>query len=186
MARKASETTLANLAKGRAKAHDAFKNRKTPNNSDPDRPLSERQRIFIHNLVHNKLTQTVAARQAGFSHPGAAAYEQMRNPKVLAAIAEEREAYARASAMTKKKVVDGFVEAIEMGRIKGDPLAMIAGWREVAKMCGFYEPTKAQLTVSVQGQVMLHRLNALPDEELLRLAEGNSDSIEGEFSVVDE
>lgn len=49
-----------------------------------------------------------------------------------------------------------------MAKIKADPLTMIAGWREVGKMCGFYEPTKAKIEVSVQGQVLIQRLNAAP------------------------
>lgn len=150
-----------------------------------DLPLTEMQRAFVNHLVHNKLNQTAAARQAGFNQPGTSAHALMRNPKVLAAIAVEREEYAKASGMTKKKVIDGFSEAIDMARIKGDPIAMIAGWREIGKMCGFYEAQKAEITVSVQGQVLIQRLNSMSDEELLQLAEGDPSVLEGEFSVVD-
>ena len=110
----------------------------------------------------------------------------MRNPKVIAAIAEERAEYARASGMTKQKVVEGFSEAIDLARIKADPIAMIAGWREIGKMCGFYEATKTEIKVSVQGQVLIQRLNSMSDEELLVLAEGDPSALEGEFTVVDD
>jgi hypothetical protein len=48
---------------------------------------------------------------------------------------------------------------------------MIAGWREVGKMCGFYEPKKVDIKVSMQGQVLLQRLNSMSDKELLSLTE---------------
>ena len=147
-------------------------------------PLTEMQRAFVHHLVHNKLNQTAAARQAGFQGPAIAANKMMKLPKMLAAIEAERLEYAKASGMSKAKVIDGFAEAIDLGRIKGDPIAMIAGWREIGKMCGFYEPTKSKIEVSVSGQVMVERLNSMTDEELLRLAEGDASVLEGEFTVL--
>ena len=153
---------------------------------DPSQPLTEKQRLFVHYLVHDRLNQTAAARQAGFSQPGTAANTLMKNPKVLSAIAEERLEYAKASGMTKQKVIEGFVEAIDMARIKADPVAMIAGWREIGKMCGFYEATKTKVELSVQGQVLIQRLNTMTDEELLALAEGDPSVLEGEFHVVDD
>lgn len=152
---------------------------------DRNQPLTEMQRLFVQHFVHDKLNQTAAARQAGFTSPGTAAYEMMRNPKVLDAIAEERLEYAKASQMTKQKVIDGFSEAIDLGRIKGDPIAMIAGWREIAKMCGFYEATKTKVEVSVQGKVLIDRLNTLSDQELIALAQGDPSVLEGEFRVTD-
>jgi hypothetical protein len=63
---------------------------------------------------------------------------------------------------------------------------MIAGWREVGKMCGFYEPKKVDIKVSMQGQVLLQRLNSMSDQELLAMAEEDTNVLEGEFSVVGE
>ena len=53
-------------------------------------------------------------------------------------------------------------------------------------MCGFYEPTKAKIEVSVQGQVLLQRLNGLSDEELLKLSEGDPTVLEGEVKVIED
>ena len=155
-------------------------------NFNPDAPLTERQRQFVVNLVDHGMTQTAAARAAGASHPGTAAYEWMRHPKIERAIAERRAEYAVASQVTKKRVIDGFLESIEMAKIKADPLTMIAGWREVGKMCGFYEPTKAKIEVSVQGQVLIQRMNSMSDEELLKLAEGDPNVLEGEVTVIED
>lgn len=151
---------------------------------NPNAPLTEQQRLFVKHLVHDKLPQGAAARMAGYGDSASTATALMKNPKVQRAIAEERREYAIASGMTKQKVIDGFSEAIDLGRIKGDPIAMIAGWREIGKMCGFYEPTKTKVEVSVSGQVLIQRLNSMSDEELLQLAEGDPSVLDGEFSVV--
>ena len=153
---------------------------------NPDAPLTEMQRQFVAFLVDQQMTQTAAARAAGASQPGTAAYEWMRHPKIERAIAERRAEYAAASQVTKKKVIDGFLESIEMAKIKADPLTMIAGWREVGKMCGFYEPTKTKIEVSVQGKVLIERLNTLSDAELLQIAEGDPTILEGEVRVIDD
>ena len=155
-------------------------------NLNPKAPLTEMQRQFVMYLVDHQMTQTAAARAAGAAVPGTAAYEWMRHPKVERAIAVRRAEYAAASQVTKNRVIDGFLESIEMAKIKADPLTMIAGWREVGKMCGFYEATKAKIEVSVQGQVLIQRLNAMSDEELLKLAEGDPNVLEGEVKVIED
>jgi hypothetical protein len=153
---------------------------------NPDGALTAKQRKFVHLLVHEQMSQTAAARLAGYESSTAsnAAANLMRNPKVMALIADEREAYAIASGITKKKIVDGFLEAIEMAKMKAEPLTMVAGWREIGKMCGHYEPTRSEIRVSVNGQVMLHKLQNMSDEELLKQVE-QFETIEGDFDVVD-
>src|SRR5690606_20870408 len=153
---------------------------------DPGQPLTEMQRGFVHQLVHNKLNQTAAARQAGIPQPGSALLNRVRDPEGLNAISAERDEYAKASGVTKKKVIDGMLEAIDMAKIKADPIAMISGWREVGRMCGFYEPTKHKVEVSVNGQLMMQRIQSMTDEELLALVEEDPNAIEGEFSVVED
>lgn len=153
---------------------------------NPDAPLTEMQRQFVAFLVDQQMTQTAAARAAGFAQPGTAANQMMQHPKIERAIAERRAEYAAASQVTKKKIIDGFLESIEMAKIKADPLTMIAGWREVGKMCGFYEPSKAKIEVSVNGQVLIQRLNTLSDEELLKIAEGDPDVFDAEVKVIED
>ena len=147
-------------------------------------PLTERQRAFVTNLVHHKMNKAASCRLAGFSDPDVTAHRLMRTPKIIRAIEEERAEYARSSGMSKKRVIDGFSEAIDLARIKGDPLAMIGGWREIGKMCGFYEATKTELKVSVGGQLLLQRINTMSDAELLQLAENDPSVLEGDFHVV--
>lgn len=148
---------------------------------DPNAPLSEQQRQFVVNISEHQMTQTAAARAAGYSQPSTAASDLLQLPKIQQAIRERRAEYAAASQVTKKMVIEGFLEAINMAKTMSEPITMVAGWREVGKMCGFYEPTKSKMEISVNGQVMIQRLNGMSDEELLKLAEGDASVIEGEF-----
>jgi hypothetical protein len=153
---------------------------------DPNAPLTYKQRSFVNALVRDNQTKTAAAKVAGYTPNSAcsAARELLARPKIQAAVAAERASYAIASGITKKMVVDGFIEAVDMARIKADPLVMIAGWREVGKLLGFYEPTKVSMSVSVTGQALLSKMNTLSDAELLeQIAEAdlsNPDSIVSE------
>lgn len=162
--------------------------RESAKNGDlnPDAPLTEMQRLFVVNMVDNSMTQTAAARAAGFSTPGTMANLLMKHPKIERAIAERRAEYAAASQVTKKRVIDGFLESIEMAKVKADPLTMIAGWREVGKMCGFYEPTKTKVEVSVNGKVLFDRMNAMTDEELLRLAGEDPNVLDGHVTLIED
>jgi Terminase small subunit len=62
----------------------------------------------------------------------------LRNPKVAEAIRARRGETERRLEMDRQKVLQRLQEAIEMARMKGDPGAMIRGWVEIAKMCGYY------------------------------------------------
>lgn len=53
------------------------------------RGLTEQQARFVQNTV-NGLSQTDAARQAGYAEPGVAGYQLKRNPRIIAAIHAEQ------------------------------------------------------------------------------------------------
>jgi len=147
---------------------------------DLNKPLTGMQSLFVTHLVHDRLNPTISAREAGFKQPATAAWALMRNPKVVRAIAVERETYALASNITKKAVIDGMMEAIDMAKMKADPAVMVAGWREIGKLCGFYEPTVHKLEVTAKGAALLAQMDSMSDAELLELAAPEGVIIEGE------
>lgn len=150
-------------------------------------PLTEQQRVFVTFYAEHGLNGSAAARHAGYSNPGKAAQDLLKNPKIQHAVAIEREKTAEVSKMSRQKVIDGFVEAIEMARVKADPLVMISGYREIGKMCGFYEPSRLQVEVSVQGKIALDRLSQMTDEELLKIAQESGEEIlDGEFVEIED
>lgn len=143
------------------------------------------QRLFVTYFVHDKLNQTAAARQAGFSNPGTAANQLMQSPKIKKAIAEERAEYAKASGVTKQMVIDGLMESISIAKMKADPLAMISGWREVGKMCGHYEPTKVKIEHTMGGRILVQHLAQLTDQQLIELVENDPNILDAEIVDVD-
>lgn len=152
--------------------------------------LNGRQKLFVKYYVDQRMNQSAAARAAGYPEPKGMATKLMKLTKVKNAIAERRESLAQSVGMTKKRVMEGFEEAIDLARLKGDPLTMVAGWREIGKMCGFYEPQVKKVDISVNGEVLLHRLNEMSDAELLALAEGETSDgdktiLDGEYELLE-
>ena len=74
--------------------------------------------------------------RAGYSSKtaGQIAYELLKKPDIDAAVREGETRIAADAQMTREKVLAELKEAIAMARLKNDPMAMIAGWREVAKI----------------------------------------------------
>ena len=149
-----------------------------------DKPLTEQQRKFVENVAVHGMAPKQACVALGIRHAQSTASHYTKSLAVQRAIQKIREEQEKAGLMTKKRVMDGFLEAIDMARTLADPVAMTGGWREIAKMCGYYEPTRHKLEVSVDGQVVIQKLQQLNDEDLLKLADGKTDALEGEFQVI--
>lgn len=146
-------------------------------------PLTSKQRVFVHHLTTTDCTPTAAAAFAGYKRPQFFQWELMQKPNIQAAVADGRKAFAKANEMTRQRVMDGYLFAIEQAKTLADPTAQIQGWNSVAKMCGYFEPTRHKLEVSVSGKVLVEKLQTMSDEELLALAE-QEEAIEAEFEVV--
>jgi hypothetical protein len=122
-----------------------------------------------------------AAVRAGYSKRTARqiAYELLTRPDVAAAVRKGEAEIAAKAQLTRGTVLHGFLEAIELGRLKADPSAMIAGWREIAKMCGYYAPERKQIELSTAGLVLRTQIEDMSDAELANLiAEGEAATAE--------
>jgi len=137
----------------------------------PDKPLTEKQRLFVQNWAKGESILSASAR-AGFADSGTVAYRLVRMPNVLRLYNAEKARYEAVSDMSKKKVMDGFLEAIEMAKLMAEPATMVAGWREIAKMCGYMAPVQAHVKVDITGNLVMSRMNQLSDAELLKLISG--------------
>jgi len=134
--------------------------------------LSDKRSRFVEEYLRDQ-NGTQAAIRAGYA-PGSAysaASRLLRNDQVRAAVSERQGAIARDLELDRQKVVAQIMEAIEIARLQADPQAMIAGWREIAKMLGYYEPERKQVEVSVSAKRMVDQFEAMSDAELLRLAD---------------
>jgi phage terminase small subunit len=149
------------------------------------RQPTHQEKVFIYNIVHHRMPQLTALQAAGITPLTKSKLNKiMSKPWVKEYLAIERAEYARASMMTKKKVMDGMLEAIEMAKLKSDPLTMISGWREVGKLCWFYAPTRTEIMISSTALNVSRQLEQMTDQQLLQLTGEELNVIDAEFRTV--
>ena len=139
-----------------------------------DKPLTDLQKQFVKYWAEGE-SITSACVKAGYSDHKLA-YRLARQPNVLALRDQYAQKYEEAAQMSRVKVMEGFKEAIEMAKLMSEPATMIAGWREIGKMCGYYAPVETKIKIDVSGDVTMRTLTQLSDAELLELIQkGNPD-----------
>lgn len=132
-----------------------------------DKPLTDMQKSFVKFWAQGDSIPGACLR-AGYADDGLA-YRLARQPNVLALKAKYEAMYEEASQMTRKKVMDGLLEAVEMAKLMAEPATMISGWREVGKMCGYFAPVEHKVKIDVTGNVVIDRMNNMSDAELLKI-----------------
>lgn len=134
----------------------------------PDKPLTDKQKRFVQLWAQGE-SITTASVKAGYNDGASIAYRMVRMPNVLKLKAEYEAKYEAEAQMSRKRVMDGFLEAIDMAKLMAEPASMISGWREIAKMCGYMAPVEHKMKVDVTGNIILDRMNSMSDAELLKV-----------------
>lgn len=137
--------------------------------------LTPRQQRFVDEFVLCG-NASEAARRAGYSEKtaGAIATENMQKPAIQEAVQAARAKNAADWDVTRQGVIGGILEAIEMARQMADPSAMLTGYRDLARMCGFNEPEVARVAVAdTSSAAFVAKLAAMTDDELAALAGGH-------------
>lgn len=151
--------------------------------------LNERQRIFAKACADGKDSK-LAYRMAGYEISSknlqSESSKLFRQPKIQAAIAYYQRQSEAAGMVTRKKVMDGFLRAIEMSEMLGDPHAMIKGWSELGKMCGYYAPEVKKIDINLTAKRLISKFETMTDEDLVKMMEESVNEIEGEAVRVDE
>jgi phage terminase small subunit len=135
---------------------------------DPDKPLTDKQRAFVKLWAQGE-TILSAAVKAGYTDGGTYAYRMVHQPNILALYNEEKEAYERESGMTRQRVINGLLEGVEMAKWAEEPASVINGWKTIGQMCGYFAPVQVKHTMSVEGKILVERMEALSDKELMDL-----------------
>ncbi len=134
--------------------------------------VTPRQRFFAaqYALDHNGAG---AAVRAGYAPKSARvmACQLLAKPNIRALVAQHEAAAADELGLTREKVLEGLRDALEMARQQNNPVAMVAALRESAKISGFYAPERTKVEISVDGEALQAKFAAMPDSELLALAE---------------
>ncbi|MGH8570127.1 MAG: hypothetical protein ACREXU_19505 [Gammaproteobacteria bacterium] len=127
-----------------------------------------------------------AAEYAGYANPESYAYTLEADPGIKEVLARVQAQNAGLSKMTRKKVMDIALEAIDMARTLQDPTAMLRGVQEINRMCGFYAPEKKSIELSAAKEKARGELALMSESDLIELAGGFKGVLEGEFEVVDD
>jgi hypothetical protein len=165
-----------------ADSDDAPSLKKAVTSRDPDRELNENEMLFVCFHAERNMSPVLAAKHAGFSSPSHAAKKLLASAPVQRAISFVQQQFRESSNITKRRVIEGYIEAIDMARAMSDPKVMISGWAEVAKLCGLNEPAKKEVKFTTDQESLVRQLQQLPDEELLRMAEG---AIDADFTEIE-
>lgn len=133
-----------------------------------DKPLTTQQRLFVQHWAKGETIPNAMAR-AGYNDQPSYGYRMAKMPNILALYNQEKAKYEEAAQMTRQRVMDGLLEAVDMAKLMAEPATMVSGWREIGRMCGYFEPKKVDINVNVTGNVIHQRLNQLSDAELLKI-----------------
>ena len=154
--------------------------------TSPVHYLSEQQKLFVDRIIKGD-GPTQAARIAGYACPDRQGYEIVKSKKVAAAVQYLYKKHEKVADISRRKVMDGFKEAIDMARIQADAGVMISGWREIAKLCGYYAPEIKKVDINITAKRVIDKLETLSDNDLLEMVEESQNVIEAEaYEVLNE
>ena len=134
--------------------------------------LTEKQAIFVEAILDGTPNMKAMA-EAGYS-PTQSATTVLRSADVAFALQQARSELSSAVQIKRADMVAGLIESIDMARMMAEPMTMIAGWREIGKALGLYEPEKKSIDLTVNQARLRSQYEALSDEELLGIIEGES------------
>lgn len=140
--------------------------------ADPNKPLTEKAKLFVKYWAQGESVFSASAR-AGYGDGATYAYKLTRLPQAIALYNEEKRLYEEASQMTRKKVMDGLLEAVDMAKMLAEPATMVAGWKTIAQMCGYMAPIEKKLTINTTGSALMQRMAQMSDAELLKEIENH-------------
>ena len=150
-----------------------------------DLALNPKQRAFARHIADGK-TMRQAAVLAGYSEANTTSTTHisrlLSHPRVSAYIKILHTRNEHAATMSRKKVLDGFLEAIEQAKMMAEPMTQIAGWREIGKLCGYYAPETRNINVNVSSQRMLGQFETLSDVELLEVIDSSATVLQEEVT----
>ncbi len=169
-----------------ADALDTHKTKRRPAKPKAEREpsviLNDQQKAYVDARASG-LEKTPAAIAAGYKgNSPSIATELEKHPGVRDLLQAEQRKNAYMLGITRETVLQGMMDAVADAKALADPMAQIAGWREIAKICGYYAPEVKKIELSAGAKTVLQRMEQMDDEELLRLAE--SEIIDVEFTEV--
>ncbi len=131
--------------------------------------LTDQEQMFLYQLEVVGLPANRAGEISGVRSP----YSVLKKPHIVAAREQYRHAVRGRTDFTRDDVVAGYKVAIDQAYTLGDPMAQIAGWREIAKIKGFDKTPNININLSGTEEQVMKQVKALSTSELMRMAGGD-------------
>ena len=109
---------------------------------------------------------------------------RLKTQPMKEALAMARDNLVDITLIRRVDIVNGILDQIDKADKQAEPATAIKGWTEIGKMLGFYEPERIKVEITMSQGKLKSKMEAMSDEELLAIAEGRLDVIEGEAEVV--
>jgi phage terminase small subunit len=134
--------------------------------------LSARETRFVQEYLVDACG-TQAAIRSGVAPASAHVWASraLRKAKVSAALQARQAADAVRLSIQREDVLNGLLLAAAMAKLQCDPAGMVAAWKQVGHLMGYYSPERIKFDVNVAGSLEMGRMNALSDQQLLSIIE---------------
>ena len=132
--------------------------------------LTLRQRSFVDAYAQTGNGAASAVR-AGYSARSAkvTASRLLTKANVQAALRARQRQAERQLEVSRQRVLEELQEAVALAKAKGNPLAIVAAWREVAKICGYYAGEHRSVDLNACSTPTQAAMARMSDAELLSL-----------------
>ena len=153
-------------------------------NFDPVDHLNAKEHAFVENIAMG-LNPSRAAANAGYGSVRSKGPALMRNDRVRDAIHTRRAELRDSFRIKREDVLIGLRDAIKDAKLLSEPMSQIAGWREIGRMLGYYEPERKIIELSDHTPTAIQQLQEVSTTELLELAGPSGSTIDGEFTLLE-
>lgn len=131
--------------------------------------LTDQEQLLLYNIEVLGLSILRSADIAGVGAP----YYVLKKPHMIAARAQYRDSVRGMVDFSRDDVIFGIKEAVDQAKTMADPMAQIAGWREIGKLKGFDKLPNINITLTGTVEDMRRQLQSMSTDALLRMAGEN-------------
>jgi len=158
-----------------------------PKNIDPSAQTTDMRMKFVEGLRMGMMP-VEAARYAGSTASNITSFVQkaMSDPYVKAQLAEIQKENEEKHVISRQKVTDIVIKAIDMADLQGLPGDMLRGAAELNKMNGYYAPEKKEITTNSAAGRVQSQFESMDQDELLEMVGQERSFIEVEFELLEE
>lgn len=125
-----------------------------------------RYKQIIDVMARDNLSVAQASAALATTIPPAWVYDSANFRRAVEA---ERDRWQQAYDITRRDIVTGLTDAINMAMATQDAGSAVRGWAEIAKLTGLYAPQRVSVSSNNTHDITVRNMEHMTDAELLRL-----------------